>query len=113
MHDGYVSWKSAASANVVARLDVPHRGRASVAQELEDLEVALREQVERGRRVSLEEQRLVRRQPLRLGESREPLELAVVQVLEELGGAQVGERSVVDAHGASISGAARTRPPFS
>ena len=82
----------------LAGLDVAHGGGAPVAQELEDLEAPLGQQVEGVGRVPLEEQGLVRAQAARLGDARETLELVVVEAPEQGGGAEVGQGAVVGAH---------------
>ena len=71
------------------RLDVPDGGRAPVAEELEDLETALGEQVERRGGVPLQEQRAFGRQQHGPRDGRDPRQLLVVELGEELRGAQV------------------------
>ena len=79
----------------LAGLHVPDGGSAAVAQQLEHLEATLGEQVEGVGRVSLQEQGLLRADAPRLGDAGESLELVLVEVREERGGAQVGQGAIV------------------
>ena len=71
------------------RLDVPDGGRAPVAKELEDLETALGQQEERCGRVALQEQRPLGRQQHGPRDGRDFGQLFVVELGEQLRGAQV------------------------
>ncbi len=71
------------------RLDVPDRGRAPVAKELEDLETALGEKEERCGWVALQEQRPLGRQQHVPRDGRDFGQLFIVELGEQLRGAQV------------------------
>jgi len=64
-------------------------GRAPVAEQLEDLETALGEQIERRGGVPLQEQRVFGRQQHGPGNGRDPGQLRIVELDEEPRGAQV------------------------
>ena len=74
------------------RGDVTDGGRAAVAQQLEDLEPALREQVEGSGGVALQEEGLLAARRTGLRDLGEAAQLVVVEVHEQLCGAEVGDQ---------------------